>query len=296
MKPTATAALAATIALLALAPARSADTPARSEFHHSYSLTAAGTVSIDDDRGSIQVVGWNANHVQVDATLSAPSQAILADMKVNVESSPTALNIQTIYPRRASSGSFWQLFQGDDGSNSMAVQYTVHVPAGAHVRLSTKSGDIDARGLSAPLNARTISGDIQAQNVGDVTLSTVSGDAAVTHGRGTYEVDETSGRTTLQDLAGTVSSSSVSGDVDLDRVTGKAIVTTTVGDITARAYRGVAHLHTVSGNVRVTLVRDSGASISASSVHGDIQSEVPLRPQAPVDIQTVSGDITARFI
>ena len=295
MKPTATVALAA-FALLALSPARSADAPARSEFHHSYSLTATGTMSIDDDRGDIHVVGWNANHVQVDATLCAPSQRSLADIRVDVDSSPTALNIQTIYPRQVSDISFWRSFTDNGCGNGMAVTYTVRVPAGAHIRLSTKSGDIDARSLSGPLKARTTSGDIQAQNVGDVTLSTVSGDATVTHGRGTYDVGETSGRTILRDVTGTVSSQSVSGDVNLDRVIGKAVVTTTSGDITAHAYRGVARLRSVSGDVQLTLVRGSGVSMSATSVHGEIQSDVPLRPEAPVDVQTVSGDITAHFI
>ncbi|MBV8163820.1 MAG: DUF4097 family beta strand repeat protein [Candidatus Eremiobacteraeota bacterium] len=296
MKTTAMAAFAVAIMLLVLSPGRSADAPARSEFHHSYPLAATGTVSIDDDRGDIHVVGWSANRVQVDATLTAPSSHVLAEMKIKVDSSPTAMKVQTIYPRLGSDQPWWQLWHDNGPGNSMAVRYTVHVPAGARIRLSTQSADVVARGLTARFDARTTSGDIQAQDVGDVTLSSVSGDVTVVHGRGTYDVGETSGRTVLQDVAGTISSQSVSGKVDLDRVAGKAVVTTTAGDITAHAYRGVARLRSVSGDVEVTLVRGSGVSVSASSVHGDIQSDVPLRQQAPVDVQTVSGDITAKFL
>jgi hypothetical protein len=297
MKQTATAALAAALALLALSPARAGDAPARREFHHSYPLAANGSVDIDDDRGDIHVVGWDANRVQVDAKLCAPTSRALATMNVTVESSPTAVTVETVFPRESFTlQSWWQLLTADRCGSGMEVDYVVHVPTHAHVRLTTKSGDIDAHALAAVLSARSASGDIQAQDVGDATLSTVSGDVTVTHGRGVCDVDETSGRTMFRDVTGSISSSSVSGDVDLDRVTGKAVITTTSGSITAHAYRGVARLRSVSGSIELTLVRGDGVSISASTVSGEIESDVPLRLQSPLDVQTVSGDITARFI
>jgi hypothetical protein len=297
VKPTATAALAATLALLALSPVHASDAPARREFHHTYPLNANGSVDIDDDRGDIHVVGWNADRVQVDAKLCAPTSRELAAMNVAVESSYTAVTVQTVYPRESFTGWSWgELFTNDGCSGGMAVDYVVHVPTHARVKLTTRSGDIDARTLAASLYARSTSGDIQVQDVGDAALFTVRGDITVIRDRGVCDVDETSGHAIFRDVTGSVTSSSVSGDIDLDQVTGKAVIRTTSGDIRARAYRGVARLRSVSGDIELTLVRGDGVSISASTVHGEIESDVPLTSQAPVNVETVSGDITARFL
>lgn len=62
------------------------------------------------------------------------------------------------------------------GQASTQVRYTIRVPAGAELKLSTVNGGIDLAGLTGRLDVQTTNGGIKARDVsGQVDASTTNG-------------------------------------------------------------------------------------------------------------------------
>lgn len=290
--------LGAIIGVCGATVARAAEAPARAEFHHSYPLSATGTLRIDDARGSIRVIGWDRNSAQVDAVECAPTAADLKSLTISVDSKPNAVNVQTVFPPISEGWLSWVRLLGWSTwcNERPEVDYIVHVPARARVALTGASADMSVAGPIGPLKVDTASGDLSATDVGDVTVNSQSGTVTLTRARGTFALTTTSGDVLFNEASGDVTVSSTSGEIRLFSVSGKAVVTTTSGDITARSFSGVARLSSTSGDVSMTLARRSGVALSAGTVSGEIQSDIPLRTRAPIDVRTISGDISVRSL
>ena len=298
MRFVATLALGALLAVCSAGAAYGAGEPARSEFHHLYPLSPTGSFAINDERGSIRIIGWERNAVQVDARECAPTADELRDLTISVASHPNAISVQTIYPPRSGGPFSWVRLLGWSTwcNERPEVDYIVHVPQRAALKLASVSADMTVTGPVGSLGVDTTSGDLSATDVRDVSTMSESGDVTITRGRGTFSDTTVSGDLLFNDAAGDITINSTSGEVRLYSVSGKAVVTTTSGDITARSFSGIARLDSTSGDVSLTLVRGKGIALSASTVSGDIHSDVPMRSGAPVDVRTISGDIVVRSI
>lgn len=274
--------------------------PARAEFHHSYPLTGAGVFSIDDQSGTIRVIGWDRNSVQVDAIELAGSAADLKNISISADATAARVNVVTNFPSRSGSDvhvhSLWQLFDSNTWRfQSPSVDYIIHVPKLAKIKTTGVDADVSASGLSGSLDADTVSGDVSASDVKGATVHTESGDVKITSASGALAVSTVSGEVTFRDTRGDVAVDTTSGDVHLYTCSGKVVVTTTSGEITARALRGLARLGSTSGDISVTVNRADRLTVSASTTSGEIQSDVGFKSDAPVQVHTVSGDISVGY-
>jgi hypothetical protein len=277
-------------------PARGNAYPARSEFHHTYDLPASGAVSIDDAKGSIRVAGWNKHSVQVDAVLLAPTAQDLTNLSVSVDQHADAVDISTNFPSWSSTP-WWRLLGGQGSWEDLSphVDYIVRVPSGVRVRTHGVSADAWLSGLAGALRAESISGDVTASDIGNAVMETTSGTVSITRARGTIEATTISGDILFRDATGDLAANSTSGEVQLYTDSGKVAATTTSGDVTARSFSGIGRLSSTSGDVSLTLRRIGNIPASASSVSGNIQSDAPLQTGAPIELRTVSGDISVHY-
>ncbi len=174
---------------------------------------------------------------------------------------------------------------------SWGGDFEVHItcPPGADLDLAGGSTDLEVAGELGEVTAKSASGDLEIQDVTRrLQLKTASGDISV----GTIEAE------------GTVVT--VSGDLDIRRVLAPLSARTVSGDVQIGAIEaGDLQLQTVSGDVRIGVARGTRVWIDAVSVSGDLESELGLADQAPVDsgeeqaggavvplhVKTVSGDV-----
>ncbi len=187
------------------------------------------------------------------------------------------------------------------------VEVRVNCPVGTELELSGASTDLRAEGTYGKVSARTASGDIRLGEVngklevktasGDVklervesdnaTLATVSGDVEVGHAEGDLKL-----RT-------------VSGDVELGVARGPVTISTTSGDVKLESLEaGELRIQSVSGDARIGVGRGTRIWVDASSLSGDLTSELTMgddtpveedqdqpRDIVPVHVKTVSGDV-----
>ena len=156
-----------------------------------------GEVEISIVSGEVSVNAWDRNEVQVTGTLGDNAEPL------EFTSQPT----RTLIKVPGKKGS-WIGSEDDDATLS------VQVPAGSRVNINTVSADVNVSGvkgtqhiqsvsgnLSSELagedvEARTVSGDVGLRGNGKpavVTVTTVSGDAQVSHGAGEIVATSVSG-------------------------------------------------------------------------------------------------------
>lgn len=141
-------------------------------------------------------------------------------------------------------------------------------------RVVTASGDVTMEDLGAAKQIiKTMSGDIKGKcAVGDVTLSTASGNVD-------YEM-----------IDGVCQVKTASGDISIGKVIGKITQNSASGDVQVKALEGDGSFHTASGDIEVTVTK-AGENLDFGSASGDVEVVIPADTSVQMTLNTASGDI-----
>jgi DUF4097 and DUF4098 domain-containing protein YvlB len=124
------------------------------DFNQSYPLEPGGSFELQNVNGTVDVQGWDKNEVEVHAVKTAKhNESDLERVSIDVNARPGAVTVSTRYPQ-------------NEGVE-VAVEYTVHVPRGAHVgHLGTINGSLRIAGVADVDDLHTVNGDIEAYGAG----------------------------------------------------------------------------------------------------------------------------------
>jgi DUF4097 and DUF4098 domain-containing protein YvlB len=221
---------------------------ARKEYH--FNVGAKAGVSVNNPYGSISVRPSPSNTVVINAVLHSD--------KVEVDKSQTGnrVDIQS------------HLLAGAD-AQSGRVDYEVLVPADASVTLHSSTGPLYAEKLHGDLTMEGAGATVNVRDISDahVHVRTLNGAVTINNVQdGHVEVDSLSGEVTLIGVSGQlVQVVSTSGNIHYS------------GDFSGSGeYRLTSH----SGDIDATVPESTSADVSARSVKGDVQDEIPLQPKS----------------
>jgi len=115
------------------------------------------------------------------------------------------------------------------------------------------------------------------------SLSTASGDIAVTGATGDVKVDSASGDVRIKDVSGTIHASTASGDVSITNVKGPVSANSASGDVDVQISRlegsNQMSFSTASGDVSVKVPANLDAEIEMSSLSGSLHTDFPIEIQ-----------------
>jgi len=119
------------------------------DYNQSYPLAPGGTFELQNVNGTVEVEGWDRDTVEVHAIKTAKHrEADLERVTIEVDAKPSAISVSTHYPQ-------------DEGVD-VAVQYTIHVPRGAHVEhLGTVNGSLRVAGVDNIEELHAVNGNIE---------------------------------------------------------------------------------------------------------------------------------------
>jgi hypothetical protein len=241
-----------------------ADTPI--QLRHDASPTAH--VSISNIAGTVNVIAWDRNEVQVRGQLGNGAKPLAitgsnTDMAIKVE---------------PQGGSGWFNWKGDN--NMAPTTLELHVPKAASL-------DIDV--VSAPLV-------IDGMDGGNIEVNAVSGKARINARTPSLKVDSVSGGIELAGHAGQADLQTVSGDI-LAPVLGSEVKLQTIsGRIQADGgpWKKLT-LSTVSGNVQLTGALATDGNIGIDSMSGDVQLQLPASTSGNLHASSFSGNLRSDF-
>ena len=206
-------------------------------FRWSGRVAAGRTIEIKGVRGTIRAVPASGGEVEVVATRRGQRSAP-ESVRIEVVPHEGGVTVCAVYPRgpewdgdrgrseeRAGEGGYnrcdpgeWRNLHVQD--NDVSVDFTVRVPAGVRLAARNVSGDVEAEGMRAYVEARSVSGDVRISTSGFGEASTVSGEIVAVLGSGGW--------------SGDLDFHTVSGDITLElpaRASTEVRVETMSGDI-----------------------------------------------------------------
>ncbi|HKT32547.1 MAG TPA: DUF4097 family beta strand repeat-containing protein [Gammaproteobacteria bacterium] len=225
-------------------------------------LSAApnATVRINNVAGSIKVLGWDKNQVQVTGTLSD-------GVTLDFHNSGNGVEIRAVYP--------------ENSHDNAEADLTIQVPAASRLSVNTVSADILVSGVNGRAQLESVSGDVTLDShASDISARSVSGEVSIT---GSAPGAHILGHS----ISGYVKISGVDGDVQAESISG------TVKVFQSRLDR--ARLGSTSGSVAFSAALAKSGSYTFNSTSGNLSLAFPKAPDARFDIYTFSGDIDNNF-
>ncbi|MGO8796331.1 MAG: DUF4097 family beta strand repeat-containing protein [Candidatus Sulfotelmatobacter sp.] len=141
------------------------------EFHQTYALASDGSVELENINGDVHISAWDRNEVKVDAVKYAGTKERLDEARIDVETSPNRITIQTKYPDHD------HTFNWGSRNNPAGVEYTLTIPRNAQLdEVKLVNGGLDITGVKGEVRASCVNGRLDARNLaGRAKLSTVNG-------------------------------------------------------------------------------------------------------------------------
>jgi DUF4097 and DUF4098 domain-containing protein YvlB len=158
--------------------------------------------------------------------------------------------------------------------------------------------------FGARLDVNVASADVEASGrLGDTSVDTASGDVRLAAVDGRLEVNAASGDVRVDFVGGDIRINSASGDVVVNQHEHDAKIRTASGDVVLRsALQGKIDVTSASGDVEVGIRPGTKVYIDASSMSGDMSSELDVSdtpstsdgPSLDFRARTMSGDVLVR--
>ena len=236
------------------------------QLHHDATPTAH--VSISNIAGTVTVLGWDRNEVQVGGELGDGARPL------SISGSNGNLSIK-VEPQ---GGSGWFHWASDSRMGPTALE--VHVPRAASLVISVISATLVIDGVDG----------------GSITLDTVSGKARIQARTPSLKVDSVSGGIELSGHAEQADLQTVSGDILAPTLGSVAQLQTISGHIQANGgpWRKFS-LSTVSGDAQLGGTLAPGGSLDIDSMSGDVQLQLPAATSATLHASSFSGDLRSDF-
>ncbi len=227
-------------------------------------LEATGTVEVKTIAGSVDVVGWDKDQVQITGMLDENVE------KLEIEGDRQNLEISVEVKH--------------DAHRNMAAELTINVPTGATVELSTVSADLSVKGVAGRAELHTVSGSITvADRPSSLEVESVSGDTRVAFAPDRSDLESVSGDIEVADGVGNLDASVVSGSVTVagGQFDGASLESVSGGIHwkAAIAGRGPFEMESMSGSVVVAVPASVAADFEVSTFSGNISSELGPEPE-----------------
>jgi Toastrack DUF4097 len=138
---------------------------ARDHVSETRPLDPGGELTLENVNGRVVIGTWGERQVRIEAEKAASSQAMLKQVRVEIDGQGDRVDVRTRLPRGG-----W-LFGG-----AGRVEYRVSVPADARVRVQTVNGSLEIAGVAGAVRASTTNGSIEVADAGGpVEASSVNG-------------------------------------------------------------------------------------------------------------------------
>ena len=241
----------------------------KEDFHQTYPLAAGGSVSIETFNGSIELVGWEQNSVEVNGTKYASSRSALDSIKIDVSSPSGSVRV------RASKLS--------DFHHNMGARFTVRVPKKTMLDLISTSN-----------------GHVRIEDVdGNARLRTSNGAIRVTRLKGELEARTSNGAVEVDYLEGNAKLHTSNGSIRAEVAHGLFEAVTSNGSITARltdpSTTWPVHVESSNGHVDLKIDAKQLPEVRAETSNSSIVLHLPIGASAELRAHTSHSAVSSEF-
>ena len=285
-----------TLVSLGLLAACRVNAATEENIHETRPATAGGTLVVDVDFGSIEVVpGENDKvvidaHRKIEASSKEKEQEYLSAVPIKITTEGNKVILKAIHEHESLGKQFWRMM----GHSRTEGHYSIKVPANFSAELDTSGGDVSARGLTGKIKVDTSGGDL--------TFGQIHGDLHADTSGGNITAKDCDGATDLDTSGGRIEVTGGKGRLNADTSGGNVTVLNRVGDTKVESSGGKLRLGNISGRVNAETSGGSVSAILSTPVVGDVSLETsggsitvvaPPKAALTVDAETSAGRVSS---
>src|SRR5688500_6371658 len=185
---------AALLVLVAAAPASAQD----STWTWQKRIPAGQTLRVKNMQGDISATPARGNEAQVVPKITSGGRP--HDVEIHVVENAEGVTICAVYRNTNECEPNGRTIA--NGERNDRVAFEVRVPRGVQLSVVTVTGDVDATGMTADVEAASVSGGVRVETTGFANATSVSGEVYLKMGRADWQ--------------GTLSVTTVSGDITIE--------------------------------------------------------------------------------
>jgi DUF4097 and DUF4098 domain-containing protein YvlB len=240
----------------------------KEDFSYDFKLAPGGRLEVESFNGSVEVIGWDSDTVQVRGNKHASRQEVLKALAIDAKGSPTEVRLRAISP---------------SPNCNCGVTFTLKVPRKTRLdNVATSNGGLRIENIEGRAHARTSNGGIRLYDIG--------GDLEATTSNGGIEAQKVTGQTILHTSNGRIRGDNLHGG--LEAATTNSSIDVTVSD--ADPARPLI-LSSSNGGVTLNLLTWKGNEIRATTSNGSVNLLLPAALNARVKASTSNGSVTSDF-
>ena len=241
----------------------------KEDFQFSYEMKPGARIDMENSNGSIEVVGWDRDSVEITGTKYASNEQIMKALKIDIAQSPDSLRIRTVPP------------SGHRGN--WGARYVLRVPHRVSLdRIASSNGSIRIEALEGPARLRTSNGGVKVLGI-----------------KGAVEAETSNGSIEVSEHGGSLIARTSNGAVRADNVRGHFEATTSNGSINARLADPEAgkpiKLSSSNGSVTLEMAQIRGNEVHIDTSNSSITLRLPASARALVKARTSHSNIHTDF-
>lgn len=278
------------VALLSLATSLSAGADDTSnKITRSFKVGYGGMLTVDTERGSIEVKTARAKEVTVEITRKVPfgrakdTLDILEDFDIKFEHSRKDVSIHARYKH----GRDW--FGWD---NHLRIHYNITVPEKYNLDLTTSGGSIKIADLEGDVKCETSGGSLHIERIKGPLYGRTSGGSITLKGSdGTADLKTSGGGIEIGHVMGHVKAHTSGGSIDIDKAGGEVEVSTSGGSIHVNEVQGTIRASTSGGSIRATISKQPKSDCSLKTSGGSVTVHLAKGIKVDLNAKTSGGSV-----
>lgn len=258
------------------------------EFRSSHALKAGGSLEVLTRNGSVEVLGWEKDVVEISGSKYARSQETLDRIEVDVNATEERVIVKAVFPGPARDGA--------------GARFVIRAPSSARLTLvDTSNGSIRVEDLSRVEKLDTSNASITIQRCqGPLVADTSNGSIRVSQTPGDLQLDTSNARIEAEDVEGTIVADTSNGSIRVtvrDPEPGRELRFKTSNssvEVSMERYRqNPLLLDSSNGSITLRLPEDTAAEVHASTSNGSIQSDYPVATEGAQKKTELRGKLGA---
>jgi DUF4097 and DUF4098 domain-containing protein YvlB len=241
----------------------------KEEFSSTHKLASGGRVVLEGFNGSVEVVGWDREEVEVAGTKQAAREEVMQAIKVDVTADAGMVRIRARKPQEMNC--------------NCGVKFQLKVPKKVVLEdIGTSNGSLRLESVNGSARMHTSNGSVHVWGVtGDIDMATSNGSIDVDKFAGAAELKTSNGRVKASGVEGAFSARTSNGSIDVD--------------IEALDKGRPLVLSSSNGSINVSLRKWQNNEVRASTSNSSVNVRLPEGVAAEVKAATSNGHITTDF-
>ena len=288
-----------------------ADAGVENNIERSFQVVPGGRLTVDADRGTIEVRTANRDFVDVEIERKVKRsgkwsvEKVLEDFVITFDHSDNEVAIKAKYDRK-------NLWRSNRERNRLRIKFLITVPQQYSVDLKTLGAGISVEDLEGEVRGQTSGGGLRFGRIkGPVWGRTVGGGIKLEGTQGDVDVKTSGGGITIGSVEGAVEAKTAGGSIRIDKAGGSVNAKTSGGGITIGSVEGGVEAKTAGGSIRIDRAtgsvnaRTSGGGITVEEVMGNINAKaaggsikayISRQPEGDCSLETSGGSVTAYLV